>query len=209
MRPNEERALKDRKASEARELEFLREVLYMLRDCPRRTAIDGGANVGNWTQALLDAGYQRVGAFEPLGFMYSKLRHRFAADKRVHIHQAALLDREDKVTMIRPGKSRASTGYFALRRHDGEVKAIALDSMHWETVDLIKLDLEGAELRALVGARDILERSSPPPALIIEVIDKQLQRFGDSEEALISWLHYRGYRATYATEPNILFTCSR
>lgn len=204
MRPAEVRATKSRKASEASELAFLADCMrFHLRALPRWMAIDGGANIGNWTEALLAHGFQNVCAFEPVGFNFSRLQHRFRGDRRVHCLQTALLDKQLDVSMITPGKTRSSTAFYARPAADGGVPAYPIDSMHWETLDLLKLDLEGAELRALHGAQQTIEARRP--AIIVEVIDKHLARFGDTSQALEAWMRERGYRSIAKREPNWLY----
>jgi len=60
-------------------------------------------------------------------------------------------------------------------------------------VDLIKADIEGWEMRAMVGGERILRRFSP--ALYLEVDDVCLARAGDTPGALFEWLALLGYRA--------------
>ncbi len=58
-------------------------------------------------------------------------------------------------------------------------------------VDPIKLDVEGSELRAPIGAEATLDRFGP--ALFLEVEDDYRARRGDSSGALGAWLRSRGY----------------
>jgi hypothetical protein len=60
-------------------------------------------------------------------------------------------------------------------------------------VDLVKLDLEGAELRALRGARRLLAERRP--ALLIELEPGHLERQGGSVAELESLLEGAGYVA--------------
>lgn len=204
MRPKEVAATKNRKASEASELAFLADCFrFHLRALPRWTAVDAGANIGNWTEAFLGYGFANVVSFEPVGFNFSALRQRFDGDRRVHAHQLALFNRRTNASAVTPGRSRASTAFYINPDSAGGIQAIALDSMHWETLDLLKLDLEGAELRALKGAARTIEERRP--AIIVEVIDKHLARFKDTSQDLEAWLRERGYRHVAKQEPNWLY----
>jgi FkbM family methyltransferase len=53
--------------------------------------------------------------------------------------------------------------------------------------DVVKLDVEGGELRALSGMREILA-SHPPRLIVAETQEPLLARFGDSVEALGAFL---------------------
>jgi FkbM family methyltransferase len=63
------------------------------------------------------------------------------------------------------------------------------------TVHLIKVDVEGAELHVLRGARQLLKRDLP--ILILEVTDSYLRSMGGSARELVDFtvdLGYHGYR---------------
>lgn len=59
-------------------------------------------------------------------------------------------------------------------------------------VDFIKADIEGWEMRALMGGENTLRRFHP--ALYLEIDDAFLARAGDTPEALFEWLGALGYR---------------
>lgn len=58
-------------------------------------------------------------------------------------------------------------------------------------VTLIKLDIEGYEVKALKGARDTIEKWHP--VLILEVNRFALERAGDSDDALFALVEEMGY----------------
>jgi FkbM family methyltransferase len=76
-----------------------------------------------------------------------------------------------------------------------EVPTVPLDALAVEhgiaRVDVIKIDVEGAEHAVLDGARNIIGRDHP--VLLVEVIDGALQRQGSSQEALLDLLQGWGY----------------
>jgi len=60
-------------------------------------------------------------------------------------------------------------------------------------VDFIRMDIEGAEQKALDGARGILDRDRPH--VLLEIHPVMLgARFGGSAEAVVELFHGRGYR---------------
>jgi FkbM family methyltransferase len=59
-------------------------------------------------------------------------------------------------------------------------------------VDIIKLDIEGAELRALKGASEILERFRP--LLLLELADRALCHQGGSSSQIWDFCRQKGYR---------------
>ena len=62
-----------------------------------------------------------------------------------------------------------------------------------DSVDFIRMDIEGAELMALMGALTILDRDRPH--VLLEIHPAMLQaRFGASGEAVLDLFRDRGYR---------------
>lgn len=192
---------KNRKASEARELEILQPALQQVKT--RRVAIDGGANVGHWSVAM-SPHFENVFAFEPVEFSYEAMRRHLEASSCENVYpvQSALFDRECRVQMKSPPKRSASTAFYAEPAASG-AKAVRIDIMNLEDCGLIKLDLEGAELRALYGAVRTLERCRP--VLIIEVVERQLERYNDNAERLHGLLLRLHYKLHMTKEPNRVY----
>lgn len=66
--------------------------------------------------------------------------------------------------------------------------------------DVVKLDVEGAELDALHGMERLLERSRPGPTLFVECNPPLLERGGTSPAELVTWLERRGFEARWIDE---------
>ena len=71
-------------------------------------------------------------------------------------------------------------------------------------VDAVKIDVEGAELMVLEGARETLARYHP--MVLVEVIDQQLQSMGASSAKLTAFLRAQGYVARRTYDDNVEFT---
>lgn len=197
--------IKDRRASERKEMEILWAAMPRVRK--RGLAIDGGANVGLWSLALAEH-FEQVMAFEPVDFSYRALRERTEHKHTIYPIRAALFDRRCQVTMRHPKKRQASTAYYATPAEAGDVDtvdAVYLDMMDLRGLELglIKLDLEGAELRALEGAQRTLEQHHP--VIIVECVDKQMERYGDTGMDLHAWLLARAYVAGAESKPNRVY----
>ncbi len=141
----------------------------------RRTALlalDVGANVGNWTAALLEVAPQaHVVAFEPSTAAFRLLADRFQDDERVSLRKQAAGARHGLTTLWADcaGSRLASLSRRRLEhvgldfRHSEEVEMITLNSWGEETgraPDLLKMDVEGHELDVLNGASSIMESVS-------------------------------------------------
>ena len=139
-------------------LQDLEEVLSLL---PKgRIAIDGGANVGAYAR-LLASHFDIVHAFEPSPDTFEALRRNiedWGLSHRVITHEEALSDSADKVAL---GLKRGGRSVSRRISGPGNLPAITIDALELRNVDLIKLDIEGYEFRALTGARATLQRCQP------------------------------------------------
>lgn len=152
-------------------------------------AVDVGAHVGIFTCAFAKR-FERVLAFEPI----PETRECLAANvpENVTIMPYAVGDHAEQVKMVRAKK--ASGGSFvyneataavvngqvpAHRFRDVEMRP--LDSFDIEGVGLIKLDVQGLELQALMGARETLLRCRP----VVLVEEKPLGGKGGDESHIL------------------------
>jgi FkbM family methyltransferase len=130
------------------------------------TVFDLGANVGYYTLlSAVKAGPEgRVYAFEPLPRNLGYLRRHLALNRltNVTVVAAAVSDRGGTARFAED----ASTSRGRIGAGGFEVRAVALDDwIEKEGIPdpaLLKIDIEGAEFRALQGARRMLARSRPP-----------------------------------------------
>ena len=67
-----------------------------------------------------------------------------------------------------------------------------LDEMDIRHVDIVKIDVEGAEMEVFRGGQNFFQ-SFPPKYIFIECVDRHLQRFGESSESLLAWLDSYDY----------------
>lgn len=211
--------MKDRATSESDELRLLFRVMRMIDANNATVAIDGGANVGNWSAELAKF-FRLVYAFEPVGFVFTELSRRAnefgctSLKQGILPIQCALFDRECFVKMVSPPKRHASTAFYvspveqaeqwpASPRDPPDVLAITIDRLNLQQCGLIKLDLEGAELRALVGARETLKRCRP--VLIVEYVPRQLARYGDTPQGFDLYLESMGYQLSIVEGVNRVY----
>ena len=69
-------------------------------------------------------------------------------------------------------------------------------------VDVVKLDVEGAELAALRGMERFMTAERPPRALFLECNPVLLERAGSSADELFDWLRERAYDVEWIDEAN-------
>lgn len=126
--------------------------------------IDAGANIGNHTLAFAAAFGNDIVAVEPDPVNVALLATNVQANElgdRVRVLQAGLWDATARLRAEM--RSEHNRGMVAVVEDvDGDIDAIALDDVVGDRrVALIKVDVEGAEPRVLVGARGILQTSRP------------------------------------------------
>jgi FkbM family methyltransferase len=168
---------------------------------PGDVFIDGGANVGLLTliAARCVGPGGRVIACEPAVGTMALLRSNVRLNGYcwVDLQQVALAERPGEMTLVsfEPGSGLSS--FAPLDPATGQqekVVARTLDSIAADqVVRMIKLDLEGAEVRALRGATRLL--MTVRPEFIVEVEAQHLERQGASVAELDAFFADAGYEA--------------
>src|SRR6266850_587073 len=173
---------------------------------PGMTVLDIGAHHGFYTLffSKLVGSSGKVIAFEPSPRERRALRLNVGLNRRknVVIQGLALGEREGESNLY--VVNHYETGCNSLQPPalpDAisivPVHVISLDQWlaanHPESVDFIKLDVEGGELSVLQGAGKLLERR-PRPVILAEVQDIRTQPWGYRAQEIISFLLDKGYR---------------
>ena len=169
---------------------------------PEDVALDIGANFGIWSLlAATRITDGRIHAFEPVPDTARRLRdHVELNDARaIEIHQLAL--GAEKGSMPFFATTSGNSGASALVRRRAEdveirVEVVTLDD--WierekiERIDLMKVDVEGAEMLVFRGARRLLSSESAP-ILFFEIDDDLCADFGTTARDVKQLLIDYGY----------------
>src|SRR5688572_25806156 len=139
--------------------------------------VDVGANIGYFTvlAAKLVGPAGRVDAFEPDPINRARLMKHVeqnAVTDRVRVHAVGLGAEPGKVTLYHPkgAENHGSASIFQSAVGEGDAFSIDIaraDQLIDRVPDLIKMDIEGAELLAIRGMTRLLNGENPP-AMIIE-----------------------------------------
>jgi FkbM family methyltransferase len=149
-----------------------------------KKSIDVGANRGEFTAALRQAGFE-VDCFEPLPSLVKDLVSRFAGDAGVRIHEIACSNRDGLSNLYEFSATDSnldSTLFSTLKLHptyDGlssdqhsRVQTNRLDTFFSEVKELpigiLKIDTEGHDIAVFQGATKI-----KPEALLFEFWDSE------------------------------------
>lgn len=165
-----------------------------------RCAIDGGANRGVWTLAMA-ARFATVHAFEPAPDSFAALQAAIAGRPNVVAHRAALWHRADRMAVQETAK-RAGRSRSRYVQPGGTVPGRPIDSLDLGHCGLIKLDLEGAEAHALLGALATLCRCRP---VVILECDRHAKRFGMGAETAAALLEALGAGERFRNHPDRVF----
>jgi FkbM family methyltransferase len=152
--------------------------------------LDVGANIGLYTLLAAKRG-ARVFAIEADPANVALLRHHVAINgfsDQVTIFAMAATDCPKEVSLYRHAFNQGASNIIQRGSPAGTVPGKTVDSLNLPRVDVCKMDIEGAELIALLGMDRTLERS-PNIKLFVEYAEI----FGNSED-LLSYL-----RANFST----------
>ena len=148
---------------------------------PRDIVLDIGSHLGTFTLFALKRGAQQVVAFEPEPGNISCFKRTFARELqngKVALVEAAAWHSSDTLRFQRnentaAGRVKDQGWSNAWDRYveDLLVPAVTIDDqvdkLGLDRVDLIKMDIEGAERHALAGAKETLKNFGPKMALCV------------------------------------------
>lgn len=152
----------------------------------RDVVIQAGGNCGIFPK-MLSRHFKTVYTFEPDEENFNCLELN-VTEKNVYAYPWAL-GAKGGWTDLHRDPANAGAHYM---EGTGAIPVLTIDEMEYAACDLIALDIEGAEILALMGAEKTINKFKP--TIIIE--DKgHCKRFGYSPLELKGWLNNHGYRA--------------
>jgi FkbM family methyltransferase len=172
-------------------VEIMRRALTRGSNC-----IDVGCHAGDFlTQMLEICPEGRHLAFEPIPDLFAQLERKFANEPRVTLHRSALSDGKGIVSFQHVV---SNPGYSGLkqRRYDRDNETITEITVQTERLDdvvpatgaisFIKIDVEGAELQVLSGAKNTIARCKP--IIVFEHGLGAADHYGTTPEAVFDLL---------------------
>lgn len=148
--------------------------------------LDCGANVGVYTREALNAGAKLIVAIEPSPRNIKCLQRNFKSEVeqgRVIIYEKGVWNREEVLTFYTQEEDSGEDSFVISSKSSQKitVPVTTIDKLAKELkldrVDFIKMDIEGAEENALIGAKETIAKHGPRIALSFEHI------IGNEEEA--------------------------
>ncbi len=170
------------------------------------TFIDIGANVGYFsllTSENICKNNGKIFAFEPITRTFERLQENIYLNNIncINCYKIAISDTNTSLE-INIGNDQ-NWGMSSINKHEQlssiseTVKCQTLDSFcaehHVSTVDLVKIDVEGAEFKVIKGMENVI--NSYKPEILIEIIEAHLNQQGASSANIFNYLWSKGYRS--------------
>jgi FkbM family methyltransferase len=140
----------------------------VLGEC--QIVFDVGANIGDWTTVALNINPKlQAHCFEPGTATFQRVEARLLGDERVVLHQMGLSSSAGEMNLYLFGDGSLNSAY---RRSDPSSSQTEFEKVQVDTldayctsadikrIDLLKLDVEGHELRVLQGANELLSQGA-------------------------------------------------
>ena len=183
------------------EPEFLRQVLDAIE--PGDTFFDVGACVGVVSVHARRRGANVV-AFEPEPNFRRRLQENLSLNKMddISVVDWAVADRPGTLTLYTDGQHGTSPSLTAASDR-GEI-GVAVDSIdaaimrgELPTPAVMKIDIEGAEVRAVRGMKRLLASNARPRSVFVEVHPPMIEGLGDDADEMYAIFSDSGYRLTH------------
>ena len=175
-------------------------------DAAEPVIIDIGANVGLFTTAFVAAKPPKlVLAIEPSNYVFSILKIVTAKLDRVRCRKLALSHESGEVQLKTPVKKSGSLRVGLSHIGDGDeitafvenVQAKRLDDLLTEEsithVDIVKIDVEGAEQHVINGAPNLINKTKP--IWFVELVQGRADNFTGSASDMFQQFIGAGYQA--------------
>lgn len=162
-------------------------------------AIQAGGACGIWP-ARLAGFFEEVITFEPVLDNYECLRANCERFDNVIANYGALGRERGTASMARDAFEEGNAGaWYSVPGN--EVAIVPIDDLNLSRCDLIMLDVEGAELDALVGAVGTISKHKP--TIVIE--NKQLPHMQQPATKAIEFIQALGYRQVAKFHNDLVF----
>jgi FkbM family methyltransferase len=186
------------------------------------TAFDVGANIGEFTLLFANKVGEsgQVHAFEPCINTFKKLQGKISSINlpQIIINNNAVSDKEEIIKLYVYDEAHSTLNSMADRplekyglniksTHTEEIQAITIDSycarMDVSHIDLLKIDVEGAEYQVLLGAEQMLKTRSIDCVLF--EFGQTVFDMGNNPWQIKNYLNQVGYKINNIIRHNPIF----
>jgi FkbM family methyltransferase len=188
---------------------------------PGDVFLDLGANIGYFSLLVANnSPSAKVISFEPVRGLFQNMNENISLNniKNILTVNAAVGEiSEEKELFVSASDNLGMSSFHQPGNYSGKtekVKVVAIDDWFKTSglsrIDIIKLDIEGSELAALKGMKEVLQKQKP--ILIVEVNPETLSMFNLKPSNIYNYLkqlNFEGFlilengRLEYLTQPEI------
>ena len=156
--------------------------------------LDVGAWVGTWTMTMNNFA-EKVIAFEPDPIHYKCLVKNVSKD--IEAWQLAVGSENQTISLSDDDFTQAKRVIG-----QGDIPMITIDSLGLESVDVIKIDVEGYEMEVLKGAEQTLKNTK----FIMNELNNNTKKYGSSNLEIENYIRKKGFRETISHWPDKVFS---
>jgi FkbM family methyltransferase len=160
---------------------------------PGQVVADVGAFIGDTALIFLAKGCKVI-AFEPFADAFRCLEYN-TQDMFIESYQHAI-GNGGGYSLVWETPTQ-NDGNRHITMHESGTPTIKLDDLTWSRLDLLKIDVEGAELLVLEGSALTIARFRP--IIVAEANDQMLAKFGKTKADLKAALEALGYKVRVGT----------
>lgn len=165
------------------------------------TILDCGANIGLYSLNLAKLfPSSKIHAFEPLQFNFEIFEQNIQSNNfdNIKANKLGIGDKPGEFEIMFGNKKSGASLYVDDYNQMGKetIQIVTIDDYCAEkgidSINFLKIDVEGGEFKVLEGAKSILEKSENCLA-VIEIIEKHLQAAGDSGKKIFEIMKDLGF----------------
>lgn len=133
-----------------------------LLKCKDEVFVDVGAYIGDTTLDFIHSfgenSYQKIYCYEMTNDTFHSLVNNLKSYQNIECRNKAISEKREILHMT---SNSASSSANTLSSEGNEIEAISLDEDISEKITMIKMDIEGAEEKALIGAKKHIQEDHP------------------------------------------------
>lgn len=167
----------------------------------RSTIVQAGGNVGVWPIEFSKY-FSHVITFEPDALNYACLVRNIKNHPNIDALNLGVGDKSEKVGLAREEENCGA--HFV--EGDGDITIIKIDDMNLQDCDLIQLDVEGYEYKALAGASETIKRFKP---VIVTEEKRHGERYGIKDEEIEKLLAPFGYKKAHNIHRDVVYIADK
>lgn len=130
--------------------------------CKEEVLVDVGAYIGDTTLDFIHSfgenSYQKIYCYEMTKDTFHSLVNNLKDYQNIECRNKAISEKKDTLHMT---SNSASSSANTLSLEGNEIEAVSLDEDISEKITMIKMDIEGAEEKALIGAKKHIQEDHP------------------------------------------------